>query len=338
MKMGQIISSTAFYLYGRKNFTATGYLKHLATYPAGTVQDSSTIKVNQPGADGIDLTDKVVVITGANSGIGKELATYAAAKGGRVYMFCRSKERAEKAKEEIMKATSSETVEVILVDLGVMSSVRKAVENLQEKEKHVDVLVCNGGVLLNDKQTTSEGNEVTFASHFLGGSYLLSQLLIPQFKVSEDPRIVFTSSGGMYNVPFPDWATATMSEDAKAEYDGQMAYAYAKRGQVLLAEEYTKLYPDIKTVSVHPGWTLTPAVDSAYGESKKYLEPMRSTWQGAEGIGWLMGTKGSDLEGGAFYLDRKPQIKHISRLTSYTKNTKKEIEEMMTNLKKAANC
>ena len=57
------------------------------------------------------------MITGANSGIGKELATYAAAKGGRVYMFCRSKERAEKAKEEIMKATSSETVEVILVDL-----------------------------------------------------------------------------------------------------------------------------------------------------------------------------------------------------------------------------
>lgn len=115
--MGQIISSTAFYLYGRKNFTATGYLKHAATYPTGTVQDSSTIKLNQPGADGVDLTNKVVVITGANSGIGKELATYAAAKGGRVYMFCRSKDRAEKAKEEIMKATSSETVEIILVDL-----------------------------------------------------------------------------------------------------------------------------------------------------------------------------------------------------------------------------
>ena len=170
-----------------------------------------------------------------------------------------------------------------------MASIREAVQELQAKENNVDVLVCNGGVLLNEKQTTKEGNEVTFASHLLGGSYLLSQLLIPQIKAAEDPRIIFVSSGGMYTTPFPDWSTATSSEDSKQEYNGNLAYAYAKRGQVLLAEEYTKQYPKIQTVSCHPGWTLTPAVDMAYGESKKYLEPMRTTWQGAEGIGWLMG-------------------------------------------------
>lgn len=65
----------------------------------------------------MDLSNKVVVVTGANSGIGKDLATYAAAKGAKLYMFCRSKERAEKAKQEIIDATSSDTVEIILIDL-----------------------------------------------------------------------------------------------------------------------------------------------------------------------------------------------------------------------------
>ena len=65
----------------------------------------------------MDLSDKVVVVTGANSGIGKDLATYAAAKGARLYMFCRSKDRAEKAKKEIVDATSSTTVDIVLVDL-----------------------------------------------------------------------------------------------------------------------------------------------------------------------------------------------------------------------------
>jgi len=335
--MGAAVSTTQFFLHGRKHFTQTGYLKHLEKYKS-PVQSSAAIGVGQEGADGVDLKDKVVIVTGANSGIGKDIATYAAAKGAKLYMFCRSKDRAEKAKKEITDATSSKSVEIVLIDLGELASVRKAVEELKEKENKVDVLVCNGGVLLNDKRTTTEGNEVTFASHLLGGSYLLSQLLLPQFNAAEDPRIIFVSSGGMYTLPFPDWPTATSSEGASHDYDGNSAYAYAKRGQVLLADEYTKLYPGIKTVSCHPGWTLTPAVDMAYGENKKYLEPMRTTWQGAEGISWLMGAKGSELVGGAFYLDRSPQRKHLGPVTSYTKNTEKNVQEMMTSLKKSANC
>lgn len=221
---------------------------------------------------------------------------------------------------------------------GELASVRQAVQELQAKENQVDVLVCNGGVLLNEKQTTNEGNEVTFASHLLGGSYLLSQLLMPELKRAKDPRIIFVSSGGMYTLPFPDWSTATNSEGSPREYDGSMAYAYAKRGQVILAGEYAKLYPDVKTISCHPGWTLTPAVDMAYGDSKKFLEPMRTTWQGAEGIAWLMGAKGSELESGAFYLDRSIQRKHLGPVTSFTKNTEKEVEAMMVNLKQSANC
>jgi short-subunit dehydrogenase len=81
------------------------------------VQNAPNIKVDETGADGVDLSGKVVVITGANSGIGKDLATYAAAKNAKLYMFCRSKDRAEEAKDDIVKATNNTAVEIILVDL-----------------------------------------------------------------------------------------------------------------------------------------------------------------------------------------------------------------------------
>lgn len=224
--------------------------------------------------------------------------------------------------------------------MGELAQVRNVVSELQGQEKCVDVLVCNAGVLLNDKKLTSEGMEVTFASHFLGGSYLLSQLLIPSLKESTSPRVIFVSSGGMYNTKFPDWPTATSSEASTHKYDGQFAYSYAKRGQVLLAERLTNDVPDITWVSTHPGWSDTPAVDEAFGDLKKYLEPLRSTWEGAEGIAWLMAADRSELESGSFYLDRRPQRKHIAgpffSEGSYTKNTEKEVDEMMAKLKEAS--
>lgn len=220
-----------------------------------------------------------------------------------------------------------------------MSQVRRVVSELQAKEGKIDALICNAGVLLNDRKVSSEGNELTFASHLLGGSFLLSRLLLPQLKASGNGRVIFVSSAGMYNYKFPDWETATSTGAAAEKYDGQFAYTYAKRGQVLLAERYSKEIPEVTWVTAHPGWTATPAVDSAYGDSKKYLEPMRSSWEGAEGIAWLMSADKSELRSGEFYLDRKPQTKHLGgpffTEGSYTKNTEKEIDDMIANMKKA---
>ena len=56
------------------------------------------------------------------------------------------------------------------------------------------------------------------------------------------------------------------------------------------------------------GWTLTEGVEAAYGESKSYLQPLRSVWEGAEGIIWLCVAPKDEIEDGAFYLDRKPQV------------------------------
>ena len=87
-------------------------------------------------------------------------------------------------------------------------------------------------MLLNDRQETTEGNDATFASHFLGGSYLLSQLRLPQLKASasEQPRVVFVTP-----VAYAHYETSRLGDGhqytGQAKYDGNFAYGYAKHGQ-----------------------------------------------------------------------------------------------------------
>lgn len=338
ISMGQVISSSQFYLYGKRNFTRTGYLRHVESY-SNPVQSTAEIPRGAPNADGVDLDGKVIVITGANSGLGKEVTTYAAAKGARVYMLCRSMQRAEPVRQEIATKTKNKNIKILLADVGEKAQVRKVSEELKGLETKIDCLVCNAGVLLNERKETSDGFEATFASHLLGGTYLLTKLLLPLLnKGSPQSRVVIVTSGGMYNTKWPSWSVGT--NEKGENYDGVMAYAYAKRGQVLAAEEFAKSNPNVKFVTTHPGWVDTNALDEAFGESKKYLGPLRSSWEGAEGIGWLVATDAKNLINGALYLDRTPQSKHLAgpffSQGSFTKNKAREVDELMARLKTAA--
>jgi len=298
----------------------------------------------------MDLAGRVYVVTGANSGIGKEITSFLARKGGKVYMICRNEGRAEKAKTEVEEAVaaaqSAGSVSTVIADCSLKGSVAAAAATIAAAEPNgVDALVCNAGVLLNERTLTSEGVETTFACHLLFGTYYLTKQLEAPLRAAaaagRAPRVVLVSSGGMYNTRFPRWETAaSLPNDAPPDYDGNMAYAYAKRGQVLLAEQWARDEAakggPLKFVSAHPGWVSTPAVDAAYGDQKKYLEPMRTQWQGAEGICWLATAPAEELESGAFYLDRSPQAKHMAgpffSEGSYTKNTPAQVADMVKNL------
>jgi dehydrogenase/reductase SDR family member 12 len=322
------------------------------------VQARADIGLDQAGADGVSLAGRTILITGANSGIGQEITTYCAAKQAKkIIMVCRNRDKADTAKQQIMAATGypSDQLQIVLCDLAELSQIKTAVSE-QITDESIDCIVCNAGVLLKEEKSSSEGWELTFASHLLGGAYYLCQLLRPKLQASNNnndhPRIIIVSSGGMYNTKLPDWSTLTsysrqtMEErQAKAPsytYDGNLVYAYAKRGQVLLAEAWSKEFPEITMVTAHPGWTQTPAVDLAYGgenDTKKYLEPMRSPWQGAEGICWLMAASRSQLQSGAFYLDRTVQRKHLAgpffSEGGFTKNTPEEVQGFLDHLQKA---
>jgi len=346
MVMGVIkqgIVSSQFFLFGKKHFTQTGYRKHVAQYP-NPVQPFAVVDAEDTTSDGVDLAGKTFLITGANQGIGKEIATYAAGKGASVYLLCRNKERAESAREDIRKLTKNDNVVVLLGDVSEPGHIERVVSEFEGKERKLDCLVCNAGALFNERKTNSEGREVTLMSHLVCGSYQLTKLLLPSLKRAAEanaggggPRVVYVTSGGMYNAKFPAWEVAASAGEHEAEYDGNLAYSYAKRGQVLLAERLTRECPEVAFVSAHPGWTRTGGVDAAFGSTAKYLEPMRTTWEGSEGICWLTTTPKENLQSGEFYLDRTPQRKHIAGLLmtdgSFTKNTEQEVDTMMEKLK-----
>eukprot|EP00985_Skeletonema_marinoi_P031439 scaffold37692_cov177-Skeletonema_marinoi.AAC.1 len=309
----QGIATTQFFLFGKKNCTQTGYLKHMQQYK-DPVQSAAVVNIeSKQESDGVDLTGKTFLITGANQGIGKEIATYAAAKGGNVYILCRNEGRAKIAQKDIQEKTKNK-VNILLADVGEPSHIERVVKEFTDKEDKLDCLVCNAGALFNDRRVNSNGQEVTFMSHLVCGSYQLTKLLLPSLKQSpaNEARVVYVSSGGMYNSKFPEWEVAASSGKHESDYNGNIAYSYAKRGQVLLAERFTKDYPEVAFVSTHPGWVRTAAVDGAYGDNAKYLEPFRNLWEGSEGIAWLTATPKKNLESGAFYLDRSPQRKHIA--------------------------
>jgi len=198
----------------------------------------------------------------------------------------------------------------------------------------LDALVCNAGGLDNELTVSKEGVEVTFAAHLLFGTYLLGKLALPILKTTPSSRLVVVSSGGMYNTRFPKWERATST--GGDTYDGQLAYAFCKRGQVLLCEKWAEEHPDVSIVSCHPGWVDTAGVQAAYGDSKKWLAPLRNMWEGVEGIIWLAVAPTSELCSGEYYLDRVPCVKHIAgpffTEGSYTKNTPAQVNDMMRNL------
>jgi len=327
--MGGTLTTTQFYFYGRSHFTATGYQSHAARYAAPQFHSS------------VSLLDKTYMVTGANNGLGKEITQFLYDKGATVYMVCRSSERALEAKGDIVsksklvaEISKGDRLPILICDCGKEADVRSTWQAFASKSSRLDGLICNAGALLNQRTLTPDGLETTFATHLLYGTYLLGKLAMPMLEQTPDSRLIMVSSGGMYNSKFPSWTTATSHASKADKYDGQLAYVYAKRGQVLLAERWAVLHPKVKVVSCHPGWTLTDGVEKAYGTKKSMLDPLRSLWEGAEGICWLATAPSSDIVGGEFYLDREPQFKHVSGygLGVNTKNTALEVDNMMAKL------
>ncbi|XP_066041271.1 retinol dehydrogenase 12-like isoform X1 [Chamaea fasciata] len=124
-----------------------------------------------------DLTGKTVIVTGANSGIGKCVAMDLARRNARIILACRSRERGQAAVEEIRAATGNPAVVLRLLDTSSLASVRAFASAVLREEPRLDVLVNNAGVTGLPFAITSEGFEQTFATNYLG-PFLLTNLLL----------------------------------------------------------------------------------------------------------------------------------------------------------------
>jgi NAD(P)-dependent dehydrogenase (short-subunit alcohol dehydrogenase family) len=140
------------------------------------------------------MKGKVCIITGSNSGIGKETATSLAKMGAHVVMVVRNQERGEKTRLEIVKQTGNNSIDLMICDLSSMDSIRRFAEEFKRKYDRVDVLVNNAGAMFNKREVTPEGFERTLAVNYLG-PFLLTHELLDLLKSSAPSRIINVSSG-----------------------------------------------------------------------------------------------------------------------------------------------
>jgi retinol dehydrogenase-14 len=151
------------------------------------------------------MAGRIVMVTGANSGMGKEIALAIAAMGAAVVMVCRDGERGEVARRDVMSSTGNEHVELLLADLSSQQSIRNAVGEFTATHKRLDVLVNNAGMSSPARRETVDGIETVFATNHLG-PFLLTNLLVPVLTASAPARVVVVSSGvqAMAKIDFDD--------------------------------------------------------------------------------------------------------------------------------------
>jgi NAD(P)-dependent dehydrogenase (short-subunit alcohol dehydrogenase family) len=141
-----------------------------------------------------EMNTKVCVVTGGNSGIGKETALALAEMGVNVVLVVRDLERGVKAGAEIVAVSGNKSVDVMQCDLSLMGSIKSFAREFRSKYNRLDVLVNNAGAVFYKREVTSEGFERTFAVDYLG-PFLLTQELLGLLKASAPSRIVNVSSG-----------------------------------------------------------------------------------------------------------------------------------------------
>ena len=140
------------------------------------------------------MDEKVVIVTGANTGIGRETAANLAQRGARVILACRTMKKAQQVAKHIIKQSHNKHVCPMKLDLCSFQSIRKFVQDFKKKEDKLDVLINNAGVFgPHERVITEDGLETTFqTNHF--GPFLLTLLLLPTLKSTTPSRIINVSS------------------------------------------------------------------------------------------------------------------------------------------------
>jgi NAD(P)-dependent dehydrogenase (short-subunit alcohol dehydrogenase family) len=197
---------------------------------------------------------KVCIVTGSNTGIGKETARGLAQQGATVVMAVRDLTKGEAARAEIAASTGRSDVAVMKLDLGDLASVRAFAREFQEKYPRLDILVNNAGVWTTARSTTKDGFETTFGTNHLG-TFLLTNELLPVLKKSAPARVVVLSSALHYQGKML-WDDL---QHERVSFSGPTAYNQSKLANVLFANALARrVEKDGITVnSVHPGVVAT---------------------------------------------------------------------------------
>jgi dehydrogenase/reductase SDR family protein 12 len=251
------------------------------------------------------MQGRVVAITGATSGLGAVAATSFARMGARVLLLARNPAKAASTRARIAAATGNDDLGVYEVDMSSGSSVRDVVATIAAAEPALDVLVNNAGALLTERAESVDGIEMTFATMVLG-PFALTNGLAPLLRASIDGRILTVTSGGQYAQPL-HLDDLQMRDET---YRGSVAYARAKRAQVVLTRVWASKLRDTSVVAhvMHPGWADTPGIEASLPRFHTIVGPLlRTPEQGVDTLLWLAAAPEAAQTTGLLWLDRRPR-------------------------------
>ena len=200
----------------------------------------------------VDMSGKVCMVTGANTGIGKVTALELARAGAHVVLACRSKDKASAAMAEIEAQVEGAQLTFLALDLGSLSSVRAAVARFEALDLPLHVLVNNAG-LAGQTGETEDGFELAFGVNHLG-HFLWTELLVPKLEASAPSRVVIVASKAHYGAEAIDWDALRRPT---ATTTGFPEYQVSKLCNVLhgraLARRFADKGSDVWVCSLHPG-------------------------------------------------------------------------------------
>lgn len=249
----------------------------------------------------------VVLITGANSGMGKATALELAKTGAQVVMLCRHRDRGEAALAEVRSASTNNLVSLMLCDLASMEDIRRFAREFRSRFTSLSVLVNNAGVMVSRRQLTKDGFELQFGVNHLG-HFLLTNLLLDLI-VQGKGRIVTVSSAAhkMGKMHFDDINLAK-------KYGGFKAYAQAKLANILFTYELAQRLEGTGAAAncLHPGVVATNiTVNRETRAGVTIARLMAHTFfltpaQGAETIVYLAASPEVQGESGQYFYRKKP--------------------------------
>lgn len=208
------------------------------------------------------MQGKTVVVTGANSGLGKETAKVLASKGAKIILVCRDKTRGETARQEIIKVTDNPDISLEICDLSSKDSIHHCALSMRQKYHHIDVLVNNAGAIFGTRTVNSEGLEQTFALNLMG-YFRFTHYMLDLLKNGTDKRIVNVASYAhnfAKKIPWDDLQFET------TPYRQLYVYGLSKLYNIYFTKQLAKIMEAQKTGitvnAVHPG-----TVHSNFGKS-----------------------------------------------------------------------
>lgn len=258
--------------------------------------------------DDYELGGKVMVLTGATSGLGLAAAEQLARCGATLVLVGRTAQKNQQVVDELVASTGNTGLSQIAADMGDLDQVRKLGAEVLACHDRLDALLHNAGALATERTESPDGIEATVASQVVG-PFLLTSLLLDRLKASAPARVITMASGGMYTSRLE----VENLQMAAGEYKGAEQYARAKRAQVTLNEMWADRTDTdgIHFHAMHPGWADTPGVAEALPTFGRLLGPLlRTPAEGADTLVWLAADPVAVQSSGQFWLDRRTRGIH----------------------------